>query len=60
MTGLGVQYDNETYSSPRRKNMELRRNDKLINTDYYKELKEISDKAMAQMYENNHNNWTGD
>jgi hypothetical protein len=40
--------------------VELWRDDKLINADYYKELKEISDKAMAQMYENNHNNWTGD
>jgi len=31
-----------------------------MNADYYKEMKEISDKAMASMYENNHNNWTGD
>ena len=52
--------DNETYSSPSRDNVELWRDDKLINADYYKKLKEISDKAMAQMYENNHNNWTGD
>ncbi len=51
---------NETYSSHDREQVELWRDDKLINADYYKELKELSDKAMQHMYDNNHNNWTGD
>ena len=40
--------DSETYSSPSRDNVELWRDDKLINADYYKELKEISDKEIQK------------
>ena len=52
--------NNETYSSPTRKNVETWRDDKLINSDYYKELEELHNKSMQYMYNNNHNNWTGD
>jgi hypothetical protein len=52
--------NNETYSSPIRDNVETWRDDKLINSDYYKELAELNDKWLAYQYNNNHNNWTGD
>jgi hypothetical protein len=52
--------DNEHYSSPHREQVELWRDDKLINADYYKELEELHNKSMQYMYDNNHNNWTGD
>ena len=52
--------DNEYYSSPHREQVELWRDDKLINADYYKELEELHNKSMQYMYDNNHNNWTGD
>jgi len=52
--------NNEHYSSPHRENVELWRDDKLINSDYYKELSELRAKGLASMYKNNHNNWTGD
>ncbi len=52
--------NNERYSSPHRENVELWRDDKLINSDYYKELAELRTEGLASMYKNNHNNWTGD
>ncbi len=52
--------NNEHYSSPHREQVELWRDDKLINADYYKELEELHNKSMQYMYDNNHNNWTGD
>jgi hypothetical protein len=52
--------NNEHYSSPHRENVELWRDDKLINADYYKELSELRAEGLASMYRNNHNNWTGD
>ena len=51
---------NETYSSPYRENVELWRDDKLVNADYYKELDKLRSDGLAYMYKNNHNNWTGD
>ena len=52
--------NNETYSSPIRDNVETWRDDKLINSDYYKELADIRREGLSAMYKNNHNNWTGD
>tara|TARA_R100001460_G_scaffold106684_1_gene154451 strand:- start:280 stop:498 length:219 start_codon:yes stop_codon:yes gene_type:complete len=52
--------DNEHYSSPHREQVELWRDDKVINEEYHKEMKELNHKAIAYMYNNNHNNWTGD
>ena len=51
---------NETYSSPHRENVELWRDDKMINSEYYKELDKLRSDSLAYMYKNNHNNWTGD
>ncbi len=45
--------DNEHYSSPHREQVELWRDDKLINADYYKELEELHNKSMQYMYDNN-------
>ena len=50
----------ESYSSPILENVELWRDDKVINADYYEELEQLNHKAIAYMYNNNHNNWTGD
>ena len=52
--------DNITHSSPIRKNVEDWRDDRLNNSDYYKELAELQSKTLQEMYDNNHNNWTGD
>ena len=51
---------NETYSSPIRKNVEDWRDDRLKNHVYYKELAELQSQTLQEMYDNNHNNWTGD
>jgi hypothetical protein len=51
---------NETYSSPHREQVELWRDDRLSNSDYYKELSELRRDGLASMYTNNHNNYTGD
>ena len=48
------------HSSPIRANVEAWRDDRLKNSDYYKELAEIRKEGLAAMYKNNHNNWTGD
>ena len=54
--------NNEHYSSPHRKNVELWRDDKLINADYYKELAELTDKSIAEYYasKTRWDNYTGD
>ena len=52
--------NNEHYSSPHRVNVEAWRDDRLKNSDYYKELADIRREGLAAMYKNNHNNWTGD
>ena len=51
---------NITHSSPIRKNVENWRDDRLKNHVYYKELAELQSKTLQEMYDNNHNNWTGD
>ena len=53
---------NEHYSSPHRENVELWRDDKLINADYYKELAELTDKSIAEYYasKTRWDNYTGD
>ena len=51
---------NITRSGPNRENVEDWRDDRMKNSDYYKELEELHDKTMLEMYNNNHNNWTGD
>ena len=51
---------NETYSSPHLKQVELWRDDKVINADYHKEMADLHDKAMQYMYDNNPTNYTGD
>ena len=51
---------NVKHSSPRREDVEAWRDDRLKNSDYYKELDKLRSKGLASMYENNHNNWTGD
>ena len=48
------------HSSPIRKNVEAWRDERLKNSDYYKELAELRSKGLAAMYKNNHNNYTGD
>jgi len=52
--------DDVQHSSPIRANVEAWRDDRLKNSDYYKELNELRSKGLASMYKNNHNNWTGD
>ena len=52
--------NNEHYSSPHREDVELWRDNKLINSDYYQELNKLRSDGLAYMYKNNHNNWTGD
>ena len=52
--------DDVKHSSPYRENVEAWRDDRLKNSDYYKELAELRSKGLASMYKNNHNNWTGD
>ena len=54
--------NNETYSSPHRENVELWRDDKMINADYYKELAELQDKSTAEYYasKSRWDNYTGD
>jgi hypothetical protein len=52
--------NNHTYSSPHLENVELWRDDRLANSDYYKELSKLRAEGLASMYKNNHNNWTGD
>ena len=51
---------NITHSSPIRKNVEDWRDDRLKNHVYYKELAELQSQTLQEMYDNNHNNWTGD
>ena len=51
---------NETYSSPHREQVELWRDDKMINSEYYEELDKLRSNTLSYMYKNNHNNWTGD
>lgn len=51
---------NITHSSPIRKNVENWRDDRLKNHVYYKELAELQSQTLQEMYDNNHNNWTGD
>ena len=53
---------NETYSSPIRENVEVWRDDKLINADYYKELAELQDKSALEYYasKTRWDNYTGD
>ena len=35
-------------------------NDRLDNSNYYKELDQLKNNTISEMYNNNHNNWTGD
>ncbi len=49
-----------THSSPLRENVVAWRDDRLSNSDYYKELSELRRDGLASMYTNNHNNYTGD
>ena len=51
---------NITHSSPIRENVENWRDDRLKNHVYYKELAELQSQTLQEMYDNNHNNWTGD
>ena len=37
---------NETYSSPIRENVEVWRDDKMINSEYYKELEELQHNSL--------------
>ena len=52
--------DDIQHSSPIRANVEAWRDDRLKNSDYYKELADIRREGLSAMYKNNHNNWTGD
>ena len=54
------QIKNERFSSPRRKDVEEWRDDKLVNAEYYNELQVLHDKAMQHMYDTNPTNYTGD
>ena len=51
---------NITHSSPIRKNVEDWRDDRMVNSDYYNELELLNQQTLQYMYDNNHNNWTGD
>ena len=51
---------NITHSSPIRKNVENWRDDRMVNSDYYNELELLNQQTLQYMYDNNHNNWTGD
>ncbi len=51
---------NETFSSPRIKDVEEWREDKIVNAEYYDELQVLHDKAMQHMYNTNPTNYTGD
>ncbi len=54
--------NNEHYSSPTRANVELWRDDKVINAKYHKELADLNDKACAEYYasKTRWDNYTGD
>ena len=54
--------NNEHYSSPHRENVELWRDDKVINAKYYEELADLNDKACAEYYasKTRWDNYTGD
>ncbi len=54
--------DNTTKSSPRRKDVEAWRDDVLKNSDYYRELKELTNKSIAAYYDSKtrEDNYTGD
>ena len=54
--------NNHTYSSPHRENVELWRDDRLINADYYKELAELERASTAEYYasKTRWDNYTGD
>ncbi len=54
------QIKNETFSSPRIKDVEEWREDKLVNAEYYNELQVLHGKAMQHMYDTNQTNYTGD
>tara|TARA_R100000742_G_C4236138_1_gene56713 strand:+ start:459 stop:689 length:231 start_codon:yes stop_codon:yes gene_type:complete len=53
---------NETYSSPIRENVEVWRDDKMINSEYYKELEELQHNSIAEYYasKSRWDNYTGD
>ena len=53
---------NETYSSPHREQVELWRDDKMINSEYYKELEELQHNSIAEYYasKTRWDNYTGD
>ena len=54
--------DNHRFSSPNREDVEAWRDDRLKNSDCYKELRELSDKATAEYYasKTRWDNYTGD
>ena len=54
--------DNHTYSSPHRENVELWRDDRMINSAYYKELAELEQASIAEYYasKTRWDNYTGD
>ncbi len=52
--------DNISFTSPDYSSVMKWRDDNAPNAEYYKEIKVLHDKAMQHMYDNNHNNYTGD
>ena len=52
--------DNISFTSPDYNSVMQWRDDNVPNTEYYKEIKVLHDKAMQSMYNNNPTNYTGD
>jgi len=52
--------DNRSFTSPNYDDVAKWRDDNAPNAEYYKEIKELHNKAMQSMYDTNPTNYTGD
>ena len=52
--------ENRSFTSPNYNDVAKWRDDNAPNAEYYKEIKQLHDKAMQSMYDNNPTNYTGD
>jgi len=52
--------ENRSFTSPNYDDVARWRDDNQDKAEYYRKCNALHDKAMQHMYDNNHNNYTGD
>ena len=52
--------ENRSFTSPKYDDVAKWRDDNQDKAEYYRKCNALHDKAMQHMYDNNHNNYTGD